>query len=108
MFGIDIAAFFAKPIVKYGGPVLVVAGIIAGFFIWLHFHDVGVRKAERERIEQETHEISQERANEADGAQEKRDETFNSSQAELRNAADTDDYFKRLRDDQCRQRPSRC
>lgn len=94
--------------VKLAIPVGIVLVIVGGFFLWLHFHDNGVRKADRAALDIEATAQAAKAADAADGQQIERQEQFNASQDEVRNASDADDYFKRLRASQCKANPARC
>lgn len=106
MIPIPLATFFAKPIVKFGLPVLIVVLAFVGFRVWLWRHDVSTREAERARIEQRAQEHEAEARNEADEAAQARNEVFNETRVD--NASSPDDYLRRLRQNQCRANPSAC
>jgi hypothetical protein len=102
----SLATFLAKPLVKFGVPVLIVVIAIVGFRLWLWRHDVSVREAERTRIEQQAHEHEAEARNEADEAAQARNEVFNETRVD--NASGPDEYLRRLRANQCHANPSAC
>lgn len=102
----QIVAFFAKPLVKYGLPVVGIVLVVVGFKLWLHFHDNGVREAERARLERLATQQAEKATNVADKAQNGRNEAYEETRVD--NAAGVDDYLERLRANQCKADPARC
>jgi hypothetical protein len=103
MIPLPRATFLAKPIVKFGVPVLVIIISILVFqFIWLPAHDRAVRAEYLLELREQARVESEKAASAANEKQELRDDAFEKSQANLVNAADPDSWAERLRAEQCR------
>lgn len=85
----------------------IVAGSLAvvfAFGVWLYFHDQDVVERHDAGLNEAAQERGAEAANAADAKQVEIEEQFHASQVEVGNASGVDDYLKRLRAQQDRER----
>ncbi len=97
MIPLPIATFFAKPLVKYGLPVLVIVLAVIGFKIWLGAHDRAVRAEYLVELTVQARKDSEEAATKADTASAERKEKTDATQDRIANSSSVDDLFVRLR-----------
>lgn len=80
---------------------VLLAGLIA-FAVWLWIHDAGVRKVERERLEERAKMETVEATKAADAEDAKQKEIDNATLNDVRNASSTDEWFELMRERQRR------
>jgi len=93
----SILAFFAKPLVKFGLPALLVVLAIIGFRVWLGAHDRAIRAEYLNELTEQQRVESQKAATKADKASAERKEITDAAQDRIAGSNSVDDLFNRLR-----------
>ncbi len=98
MIPIPLATFFAKPLVKFGLPVLAIVLALAVFrFVWIPSHDRAVRAEYLNELTEQQRVESQKAATKADKASAERKEITDAAQDRIAGSNSVDDLFGRLR-----------
>lgn len=94
----SIAAFLAKPLVRYGLPVVAIVIAVIAFRWWLADHDRDVRAEYLVELKEQARKESERASADADRAAAADKEKTDEVQNRIANSSSVDDLFGRLRE----------
>ena len=97
MIPAPLATFLARPLVKYGGPVVLVMLAVVGFKLWLASHDRAVRAEYLSELKEAARKESEKAAAKADKASSDRKAQTDAVQESIANSSSVDELFDSLR-----------